>query len=571
MIPIIQSFLDQHLANNPKGIMSEHLSLQVYQDQNSVTYKSREYQPDFCETKVKQELVHWKELSPIHSCFTLDKYKAQSLSSNMVLSYHNIASNIVEIIIQNVIQNLSIKSEIIDDNKAGSYPKAIIQKIDKPIQYNIRNLERLVDKLSEAIRKLDTGYTQTVSLYCSYPSEPILWPWIGNFDVKQTEIVTNKYYISSKKLKTTVLFPSLFSSELSPELALVASQFSAKTQKLTSVTSDFSSASVSDPELDLTLPLVRGDWDGVPSPLFASHLMSPSRRGVKIVRANPNALRPSSSHFSHRLTNNGQSLSEKKSQNDTVKKHPLPIISSPYSIESNTSFELNEIKTESLSPKNSISNLSGATDIIQQKHRSDADFDNNILKIYSPNIVNSSSSLTIAEVVRTNPQIISFDNSHFNNDISRSDDSKSNYLGNSLKNKEKLNRDKEKLKTDNAIKWDKNLLSTMNSKKKFLQLENNIHFQNEYRIDDESKQLKFHTKIISKKSQILKAKPQESSDKNLYLDTIVSDKLIKKSNNKINSLGSIMTRFKVKDDYIVTNMHNVTQEYINPYDLIYPE
>lgn len=43
-----------------------------------------------------------------------------------------------------------------------------------------RNLNRLIGNLSGAIRKANSGYSQTVSVYSSYVSDPILWMWIGS-------------------------------------------------------------------------------------------------------------------------------------------------------------------------------------------------------------------------------------------------------------------------------------------------------------------------------------------------------------------------------------------------------
>ena len=42
-----------------------------------------------------------------------------------------------------------------------------------------RNLTRLSNSLATFIRKLDTGYAQTVSVYSSYVIDPVLWLWIG--------------------------------------------------------------------------------------------------------------------------------------------------------------------------------------------------------------------------------------------------------------------------------------------------------------------------------------------------------------------------------------------------------
>ena len=43
-----------------------------------------------------------------------------------------------------------------------------------------RNLRRLIGNLSSSIRKMKTGYDQTVSIYSSYIIDPILWLWIGS-------------------------------------------------------------------------------------------------------------------------------------------------------------------------------------------------------------------------------------------------------------------------------------------------------------------------------------------------------------------------------------------------------
>jgi len=58
------------------------------------------------------------------------------------------------------------------------------KEIDKntnviPINKN-RNLRRLIGNLASAIRKMHTGYAQTVSIYSSYVMDPILWMWIGS-------------------------------------------------------------------------------------------------------------------------------------------------------------------------------------------------------------------------------------------------------------------------------------------------------------------------------------------------------------------------------------------------------
>lgn len=43
-----------------------------------------------------------------------------------------------------------------------------------------RNLRRLMGNLSSSIRKMNTGYVQTVSIYSSYVIDPVLWMWIGS-------------------------------------------------------------------------------------------------------------------------------------------------------------------------------------------------------------------------------------------------------------------------------------------------------------------------------------------------------------------------------------------------------
>ncbi|CAH6420192.1 Caspase [uncultured virus] len=43
-----------------------------------------------------------------------------------------------------------------------------------------RNLRRLIGNLSSSIRKMHTGYAQTVSMYSSYVIDPVLWMWIGS-------------------------------------------------------------------------------------------------------------------------------------------------------------------------------------------------------------------------------------------------------------------------------------------------------------------------------------------------------------------------------------------------------
>lgn len=52
-----------------------------------------------------------------------------------------------------------------------------------------RNLRRLIGSLASSIRKMHTGYAQTVSIYSSYVADPVLWMWIGSS--KNSDIVTD--------------------------------------------------------------------------------------------------------------------------------------------------------------------------------------------------------------------------------------------------------------------------------------------------------------------------------------------------------------------------------------------
>lgn len=46
--------------------------------------------------------------------------------------------------------------------------------------YRNRNLRRLMGNLTSSIRKMHTGYAQTVSIYSSYTIDPVLWMWVGS-------------------------------------------------------------------------------------------------------------------------------------------------------------------------------------------------------------------------------------------------------------------------------------------------------------------------------------------------------------------------------------------------------
>jgi len=48
------------------------------------------------------------------------------------------------------------------------------------LSHKNRNLKRLIGNISSLIRKMHTGYAQTVSVYSSYVTDPILWMWIGS-------------------------------------------------------------------------------------------------------------------------------------------------------------------------------------------------------------------------------------------------------------------------------------------------------------------------------------------------------------------------------------------------------
>lgn len=61
-------------------------------------------------------------------------------------------------------------------------------RINIPTHKN-RNLRRLIGNLASSIRKMHTGYAQTVSVYSSYVIDPILWMWVGS--CKHYDIVTD--------------------------------------------------------------------------------------------------------------------------------------------------------------------------------------------------------------------------------------------------------------------------------------------------------------------------------------------------------------------------------------------
>jgi hypothetical protein len=63
-----------------------------------------------------------------------------------------------------------------------------------------RNLQRLSDSLTNNMRKMETGYDQTVSIYSSYVIDPVLWLWIGS---------TASYDIAIDKSLSTFVVRSL--------------------------------------------------------------------------------------------------------------------------------------------------------------------------------------------------------------------------------------------------------------------------------------------------------------------------------------------------------------------------
>ena len=95
-----------------------------------------------------------------------------------------------------------------------------IIKVTIPIHKN-RNLRRLIGNLASSIRKMHTGYSQTVSIYSSYVLDPVLWLWIGSY--KDYDIVTDlslsiliirdkihESYVSPVILSPIKIFNSLF-------------------------------------------------------------------------------------------------------------------------------------------------------------------------------------------------------------------------------------------------------------------------------------------------------------------------------------------------------------------------
>lgn len=66
-----------------------------------------------------------------------------------------------------------------------------------PIHKN-RNLQRLIGMLSSSIKSINTGFTQTVSVYSSYVIDPVLWMWIGGQSDIVGDITMSSLIIRSK-------------------------------------------------------------------------------------------------------------------------------------------------------------------------------------------------------------------------------------------------------------------------------------------------------------------------------------------------------------------------------------
>lgn len=97
----------------------------------------------------------------------------------------------------------------------------ILNNTDQPPKKTIiipthknRNLRRLIGNLGSSIRKMHTGYEQTVSIYSSYVIDPILWMWIGSN--KNSDIV------SDFSLSTLIIRPYK-SIEVSPFIPVMSS------------------------------------------------------------------------------------------------------------------------------------------------------------------------------------------------------------------------------------------------------------------------------------------------------------------------------------------------------------
>ena len=81
---------------------------------------------------------------------------------------------------------IALKSGSLFSSKLFSVLKSLQDENNTVANGRNRNLNRLIKNLSSSIRRVNTGYSQTVSVYSSYKIDPVLWMWIGsdkNYDV----------------------------------------------------------------------------------------------------------------------------------------------------------------------------------------------------------------------------------------------------------------------------------------------------------------------------------------------------------------------------------------------------
>lgn len=108
----------------------------------------------------------------VNNSFKLSSYKIECVSQRILLitsseTYEkSIATKLGSLFSRNLFRLLTIM------NDGEIYTDLI------PIDKN-RNLRRLIGNISSSIRKMHTGYTQTISIYSSYIMDPVLWLWIG--------------------------------------------------------------------------------------------------------------------------------------------------------------------------------------------------------------------------------------------------------------------------------------------------------------------------------------------------------------------------------------------------------
>lgn len=72
-------------------------------------------------------------------------------------------------------------------NMNTDYPLTFIDNRILINKNNNRNLRRLIGNIRSSIRKLHTGFSQSVSVYSSFIIDPLLWMWIGSnrdYDIK---------------------------------------------------------------------------------------------------------------------------------------------------------------------------------------------------------------------------------------------------------------------------------------------------------------------------------------------------------------------------------------------------